>query len=300
LNIDPSVKWITDNATLQLGINSIMVFDDDADASLMMWPKIKAEWSPVEDALTLFVALDGYLKHNAYSVIAEENPFADPFHDVANTNYKSVVSGGFKGKLTPKTNYVVEASYSTISDQHFYITESQNLYNPLALNRKLNNTFSWIYNDLKVMKLSGEVLHSVSSDFSFHLLGNYYSYDLNSEQKAWQMPNFDFTISGIFQPADRLKINADLFLIGKRTALIRDYELPVPTIQNPNPINLVGSDHEVNMKAVIDLNVGSDYELSDRLNLFIRLNNLGFQKYDQWLGYASKGFNWMAGLSYTF
>jgi outer membrane receptor protein involved in Fe transport len=54
------------------------------------------------------------------------------------------------------------------------------------------------------------------------------------------------------------------------------------------------------MKAVIDLNVGSDYELSDRLNLFIRLNNLGFQKYDQWLGYASKGFNWMAGLSYTF
>jgi len=36
------------------------------------------------------------------------------------------------------------------------------------------------------------------------------------------------------------------------------------------------------------------------LNLFVKLNNFGFQKYEQWLGYTNKGFNWMAGLSYSF
>lgn len=299
-NINPSVKWVADNASLQLGLNSTMVFDDDTDASLMIWPKIKAEWSPVQEVLTLFAGLDGHLKHNTYSVIAEENPFADPYHDLANTNYKSVISGGLKGKLGPKTNYVAEASYSKVNDQHFFILESQNLYNPLALNRKLNNTFSWLYNDMKMLRLSGEVLHSVSDDLSFHLAGNYYSYQLNSNQKAWQMPNLDVTFSCIFKPTDRLKINTDLFIIGKRTALIRDYELPAPTIQNPNPVSLVNTDTEVNMKTVFDLNVGADYELSNKLNFFGRLNNLAFQKYDQWPGYTSKGFNWMAGFSYSF
>jgi hypothetical protein len=300
LNINPSVKWQTSNASLQVGLNTTMLFDDDTEASLMIWPKIKAEWSPVEQVLTLFAGLDGRLQHNTYSSVAAENPFVDPYHDVANANYKYIFSGGFKGKLSSKTNYVAEASYSKVNDQHFFITESQNINNILAINRKLNNTFNWIYDDLKILKLTGEVLHSVSDDFSVHLVGNYYSYEMQSQQKAWQMPNFDLTFSAVYSPVERVKMYADVFVVGKRTALIRDYELPLPTIQNPNPVSLTKFDKQVNMDPIFDLNIGADYELTNKLNFFIKLNNVAFQKYEQWLGYTSKGFNWLTGFTYTF
>lgn len=293
LRANPSILLSSDAASLQIGLNTTLALDMDTNASFYIWPKVKAEWSPVPQILTLFVGLDGHLQHNTYSAIAAENPYADPYHDVANANYKYIFSGGFKGKFTPKTNYVAEASYSVVENQHFYVTESVNLfYGEGAGQKRLNNTFSWIYDDVNILKLSGEVMHSVSDNFSIHLLGNYYSYDLKSMEKPWQMPNFDFTLSGIYKPNDQLKFTTDIFVVGKRTALINDDS---PISSSTLPIS-----HEITMDPIIDLNVGAEYQFSNKLNFFAKLNNLGFQKYEQWLGYTNKGFNWMAGISYSF
>ncbi|MFA5326277.1 MAG: hypothetical protein WC384_00670 [Prolixibacteraceae bacterium] len=300
IQINPSAKWTADNASFEAGLNTTMLFDDDTDAVMFVWPKIRADWSPVPQILTLFVGADGYLTQNSYSAIAYENPYADPYHDVVNSNTKFVVSGGFKGKFSARTNYVAEVSYSKVTDQHFYITESQNLNNLLAENRWLKNTFSVVYDDYKLLKISAEVLHSVSDNFSLHLKGNYYSYNMNLLQEPWQMPNFDLTFSGIYQPGEKLKFNADIYVIGKRTALIRDFELPLPTIPDPNPVHLVNSEMQISMDPVFDLNAGADYQFSKKLGFFVRMHNFGFQKYEQWLGYTTKSFNWMAGISYTF
>ena len=289
LRANPSVMWSTENASLQLGLNTAIILDIDTDADLKIWPKVKAEWSPVPQVLTLFAGVDGHLQHNTYSAIAAENPYVDPYHDVANTNYKYIVSGGFKGKLTSKTNYVAEASYSAIEKQHFYILYGQDVFNLSSVGpRSLNNTFDWVYDDVNILKLSGEIMHSVSDNFSVRLLGNYYSYDLKSIAKPWQMPDFDFTLSGVYKPTEQIKFTADIFAVGKRSALIS--ELP-----NSSKPSLV-----VNMDPIIDLNVGAEYQFSPKLNFFAKLNNFGFQKYEQWLGYTNKGLNWMAGISYSF
>ncbi len=292
LRANPSVMWSTENASLQLGLNTAMILDIDIDADFKIWPKVKAEWSPVPQVLTLFAGVDGHLQHNTYSAIAAENPYVDPYHDVANTNYKYIVSGGFKGKLTSKTNYVAEASYSAIEKQHFYVTNGMDMFKPASTFRTLNNTFNVIYDDVNILKLSGEVMHSVSDNFSLHLLGNYYSYDLKSLKKPWQMPNFDFTLSGVYKPTEQIKFTTDIFVVGSRTALINDY--------SPNFSLAPPTSHEILMDPIIDLNVGAEYQFSSKLNFFAKLNNFGFQKYEQWLGYTNKGLNWMAGISYSF
>lgn len=289
LRANPSVMWSTENASLQLGLNTAIILDIDANADFKIWPKVKAEWSPVPQVLTLFAGVDGHLQHNTYSAIAAENPYVDPYHDVANTNFKYIVSGGFKGKLSSKTNYVAEASYSAIEKQHFYILYGHDVLNLSAAgSRSLNNTFDWVYDDVNILKFSGEVMHSVSDNFSVHLLGNYYSYDLKSLNKPWQLPNFDLTFSAIYKPTEQLKFSTDIFVVGKRSALIS--ELPLSSWPS-----LV-----VNMDPIIDLNVGAEYQFSPKLNFFAKLNNFGFQKYEQWLGYTNKGLNWMAGMSYSF
>ena len=289
LRANPSVMWSTENASLQLGLNTAMILDIDTDAAFKIWPKVKAEWSPVPQVLTLFAGVDGRLQHNTYSSIAAENPYVDPYHDVANTNYKYIVSGGFKGKLSSKTNYVAEASWSAVEKLHFYMLYGQDVLNLSPTGpQSLNNTFSWVYDDVNILKLSGEVMHSVSDNFSIHLLGNYYSYDLKSLDKPWQMPNFDLTFSAIYKPTEQLKFSSDIFVVGKRTALISE----LPSSSWPSLV--------VQMDPIIDLNVGVEYQFSPKLNFFAKLNNFGFQKYEQWLGYTNKGLNWMAGISYSF
>jgi len=123
-------------------------------------------------------------------------------------------------------------------------------------------------------------------------LGNYYSYDLKSLDKPWQMPNFDFTLSGVYRPTEQIKFTTDIFAVGKRTAVIMDDS---PLSSSTFPIS-----HEIIMDPIIDLNVGAEYQFSPKLNFFAKLNNFGFQKYEQWLGYTNKGLNWMAGISYSF
>jgi hypothetical protein len=298
LRANPSVLMSADNASLQIGLNTTLSLDADTDASFLVWPKVKAEWSPVPQILTLFAGLDGRLQHNTYSSIAAENPYVDPTHDVANANYKYIFSGGFKGKFSPKTNYVAEASYSAVKNQHFYITESVNFNSGGDVPHNLNNTFNWVYDDVNILKLSGEVMHSVSDNFSLHLLGNYYSYDLKSLDKPWQMPNFDLTVSGVYKPTGQLKFTTDIFVIGSRTAYIDNYWTSGITPSG----NYFGDFSEVNiqMDPIIDLNVGAEYQFSPKLNFFAKLNNFGFQKYEQWLGYTNRGLNWLAGISYAF
>ena len=251
LQINPSVKWQTDRASLLLGLNSTMVFDDDEDASFYVWPKVKADWSPVPQVLTLFVSVDGHLQHNTYSSIAEENPYINPYHDLLNSKY-TTLSGGFKGKLSSKTNYIAEASYSMIGNQHFYIIERVNYNESASAIRRVDNTFNWIYDDLNILRLSGEIMHSVSDKFSLHIQGNYYSYEPKLQLKAWQMPEFDFSFSGIFRPTEQLKFTADMFVVGNRTALIRDiYSAPYPYSLSIEPLL-----KEVSMDPIIDMNCG--------------------------------------------
>ena len=54
------------------------------------------------------------------------------------------------------------------------------------------------------------------------------------------------------------------------------------------------------MDPIIDLNAGVEYQFNDKLSFFTKLNNFGFQKYEQWLGYTNKSFNALVGASYKF
>jgi hypothetical protein len=296
MKADPSVKWATKNASLQAGLNFAVFMDDDTSPAVHFWPKVKAEWSPVEKILTLFAGTDGYLQHSTYSLIATENPYVDPYHDARSTDYRYILSGGFKGKLSSNTNYVAAVSYSSVKDQHFYVLHAVNMLNPSAMNRSLDNTFNLVYDNVKTMRLSGEVMHAVSDNFSLHLIGNYYSYEMQNQTKPWQMPNFDLTISGIYKPTEQIKFTTDIYLIGSRTGVVFE-----PNQENPsNGFNNNPQQIEISMDPIIDLNVGADYQFSSKVNFFVKINNFGFQKYEQWLGYTSRGLNWLAGISYSF
>ena len=62
LKLNPSVLFTADMASLRLGISSFSVFDDDNDFDYMLTPTVQADWSPIENTLTLFGSIDGRLQ----------------------------------------------------------------------------------------------------------------------------------------------------------------------------------------------------------------------------------------------
>ncbi len=299
LKLKPSVLFQADLASLRLGINSYSVIDDDSDGDYMFAPNVKAEWSPVEDALTLFAGADGHLQHNYYSAIAYENQYANPLHDIKNAKYSYILTGGLRGKFSPRFNFRFQADYSNIKDQHFYILQNSTIVaGSVAYAGTIrSNTFDVLYDDLKELTIGGELYYAASNEISFLLKGKYHSYDLKTLEEAWQKPGFEATTSINFNPEGPLKITADIYMIGERKALAQT------TIHNIDPLaNSVPTiaNTVYTMDPVIDLNFGLEYEYSRNLSFWGHVNNFSFQKYENWHGYTNQGMNLLVGLSYSF
>lgn len=293
---NPAVVFTKDNAMLQLGAKTFTMIDDDVDAKITITPNVKAEWAPVKDILTLYASADGMLEQNRYSKIAKENPFAAPDHDIRDTEYRYIISGGMKGKFSTKTNYLIGASYSNIKDKAFYYTSTFDYNNLLgATPRLISNTFDVLYDNLTLFKLSGEIFHASSENLSFHLKGNYYIYELNNVTEAWNMPDYDINFSISLKTDGPLSFNLNSYIIGQRQGLIKDL------ISSPlSSAAARYTEYSIKMDPYFDLNASLEYEYSKNLSFFLQLNNFAFQKYENWLGYANQGFNALAGVNFSF
>jgi hypothetical protein len=297
INLSPAILLQGDGAKLQAGIHTFTLLDDDDDARLLITPNIKAEWSPVDKLMTVFAGADGRLQQNHYSAVAAENRFVNPEQDIRNTEYQYILSGGIKGKFTPRFNYRAQVDYANIKDEHFYILkETETLETsgtPHLLTRA--NTFDVLYDDLKQLTLGFEFYYTASDFVNFHVQGKHFSYELDSLEHAWHKPDFEWRISTILNPEGPVRFNADIFFVSKRQALTRR------TTSNPLAFGVVElSETTYTLSSYVDFNFGVEYQYSPQLSFFGRANNFAFQKYENWLGYAQQGFNLLVGASLSF
>ena len=106
------------------------------------------------------------------------------------------------------------------------------------------------------------------------------------------MPDFDLMASSSFRIIERLTGFADLTVIGKRQAAV-NYMSILSSI-NPNALT------KFSMDPTISLNMGAAYELTGKIKLFGRIDNLLNRPNEQWLGYASQGLRILAGVTVGF
>lgn len=292
--------WYIGNKTanLKVGVNAWFIAETDEDSQAKVSPNIRANWAPVPELINIYAGIDGNYNSNHYSKIAYENPFVNPDHDLKNSFEKIRFYGGFDGKLSKKTNFKVSADYSIIDNQAFYyLNESYYIdpaYNPAPL--VVDNTFDVLYDNMKRLKLNAEVFHASSDKLDLIASINYYSYKLDEQIEAWNMPTWDANFSIGYKVNEQLSLSVDIFLIGQRKALIIEEINPfITTIAAQTPTYKSN-----NLDTAFDLNVKGNYQLTSKFSVFAQLNNFGFQQYQQWFGYPVQSFNFLAGVSYTF
>ena len=294
IRIAPSVRVDGTNWTLRGGVNFVAVSGKNGENSTKLYPDFEFNFRPVEGILTLYAGFKGDLKQNSYGDIATENPWADPRHNVLNTDYTYIVSGGLKGKISREIAYNLGLRYSKVKDLYFYALHSFNDPSASTIPGPViyNNAFNFVYDNAGIFNLSAEFSYVSGKDLSVVLKGNYYNYTLESLPFAPQKSNFDLSATTQLRIIDRLTGFADLEVVGQRKAINYFYD-PLFPLEPPQA-------GEFSIDPSIQVNLGATYELTSKFKLFGRVDNLLNRQNEQWLGYASPRLRMMAGATFSF
>ncbi len=297
IRMAPSVRIEGTNWTLRGGINFVAVLDKSDKNTMKLYPDFEFNFRPIEGILTLFAGFKGDLKNNRYSDIAFENYWADPRHNVHNTDYSYVVSGGLKGKITREISYNMGLKYSQVKDLYFYVLNGfPDLSSSTAPAPVIyNNAFALTYDNTGIFNLSTELSYVSGKDLSVVLKGNYYNYNLETLTFAPHKPNFDLSASAAFRIMDRLTGFTDLNVTGKQKALVENLVKETNPLANWGPLS-----QEFLIDPSVRINLGATYEMTGNFKLFGRADNLLNRQNEQWLGYASQGLRLIAGITLSF
>lgn len=297
LKVNPAAVFDSEVLKFRIGINSYTVLEKGEDADYMLAPNTRIEYAPAADVITLYAGTDGYLQANNYSTIVADNRFIRPDQNIKNTKYQYILTGGIKGKFLPQFGYNFYVSYASIKDQYFYYLQDTVMTGGGLTNLHKNNTFDVTYDKVKQLNIGGELNYNLNQEFDFRLKAEYHAYSLDSLQEAWLKPGFESSVSVFYDPAGPFKFTADLYFIGTRKALLQTTQINSDDLTFPIPT----TDVEIkNMDAILDLNVGVEYQFNKNLIFWGRTHNFAFKKYELFPGYTNQSFSVLAGISFSF
>lgn len=291
-------------ADITLGFKAWFVLSDQQEALGKITPDVRANYRPLPDKFSLFAGIGGDYINNHYSKMAYSNPFIDPELAVNNSFEKIKLYGGLEGKFSSSTNFKVGVDYSLVNDNPFFYLQEFVYTNPNedVVPVAIRNTFQTLYDDIALLKFNLEIFHARTEKTDIRLSGNYYSYQMDELEKAWNMPDWDANLSVNVKITDQLSAGTDIYLIGARTAMIEKIPLSgsttwIPSEEGPGDMQLYSN---YKLDTTFDLNVNATYQITQQFSAFARLNNFGFQEYQRWFGYPVQSFNALVGISYVF
>ena len=257
------------------------------------YPRASFQFNMVREVIVPYFGVDGYLESNNYRSMVEENPYVVPTLSVRPTSHKLIGYAGVKGRISKAFSYKIKGSYSIIDDQYFFVNDTTQL---------LKNQFSVVYSDVTLLNLHAEFTFRPSDSWKVFLKGNYYSYTLSTmstedgttrslrdDDHAWNKPDWDMSFQARYSMQEKIIVSAGVYAIGKR--FYEDFNTDFST---GLPVAL-----EESLPLAIDGNLGVEYNYSNLLSFWLRLNNVAAQRYYLYNQYPSFRFRAMVGFTYA-
>jgi len=267
-------KWMAD-----IGLAATVDMYTGESAKFYFHPQLNAQFDVYESIIIPYVGINGGLQKNSLRSLSNENPFISSVINYKNSNTKFNVFGGLKGNLSSKTSYDAKASYSIVDSMHFFVID-------YTQNGTLDNQYKVIYDNTNLFNVSGQVKYQYKEKVHFIAKGNYYLYDTKNLERAYHKPDYDITLSTVYNLKSKIILKADVFVIGNQFALTQ--------VEN----NFKYTTEPKLMKGIVDVNIGAEYRYSKMMSFFVNFNNIANTRYYRWEKYPSQRFNLMAGLTF--
>jgi hypothetical protein len=292
ISISPFIKKSSQQWAFKLGIQALL----DRSSNLHIYPDITFDFDVVPSYIRFFSALSGKLERNDPMKLFSENPYLislpQPYlfpdktlFRLPDTDHKLIVSAGLKGNTGGEGTYLISSSYSLINSMLFY----SNLVNPAGkVPFTRGNFFIPVTDNIELFNVHAEVNQIISDKLKINGIANYYSYNTGLEF-AWNKPGWDGKIGLKYNLKNKIIAGMELTAVGKRKLVSKgDY------------LNNQAKYTEVKVNpANFNLNLGAEYRYSKILSLWVKLDNIAYDRYYEWAYYPSERFLFMIGFTYS-
>lgn len=264
--IDPTVQFKTPNFKLNLGIQPTW---DNQQFSLL--PNLTAEARIKETGLNVELGWVGYFQKNSYRSLAGFNPWIQTPYSLVNTKISEQYLG-FKGSAGNHFTYQARLSFMQLYNQALFV-------NNYLDGRSFNILFD---PKIQALRIHGELGYHIQEKFSFIGSLNLNEYtSLTSYDKAYGLIPMEITGTFKWKVNKDLQIKADAFLWDGSS-----FQNKLAQSQKLDP--------------AADMNIGAEFSVMPKLNVWIQMNNLFNNKYQRWNQYEVLGFNVLGGVVYSF
>ncbi len=265
--IDPTIQFKTPNFQLNAGIQPSW---DNHIFSVL--PNFTAEIKIKDEKFVLQAGWIGYFNKNTYQSLAAFNPYIEQPNALLNTKVSEQYAG-FKGSVGKHFTYNGKLSFLKISNQPLFTndTAAQN-----------TQTFK-IFNEtnLQAVRIHGEIGYTDQEKLSLTAGVSLTQYTSQEKyDQPWGLVPFEITGALRYKVLKDLHLKADVFFWDGT-----HYRTKTQS-QKLDP--------------ALDLNIGGEYTILSKLNLFLQFNNVLNTHYQRWNQYDVLGFNVVAGVVYSF
>ena len=277
--IAPSISFVNEDLSVSLGVAAYVSLDsENSDTEFSLYPRLNASYRLMDETVIVYGGVEGGLEQNSYYNFMEENPFVSPTLYIMPTKKVYEGFGGVKGKLSNSVAYNLRASYGKDENKALFQANPLKSVEPNSKAYEYGNSFNVVYDEVNTLGVFGELQVPVSEMFSLGTNANYYNYNLDNQNKAWNLPDLKASIFSNFNITEQLYGGASLFFVGERKDLLQtDY-----IFNNPEPV-------EITLKGYVDANVHFGYRFTDRLSVFVKGSNLFGDNYKKWMNYPEIG-----------
>jgi len=270
---NPYVKFQGKNYKVSVGINFVQEFGANSRTNLL--PVVIAELPIVPGYATLFGGYTGDVIKGSLRNFSYENPYLKP-NLIENSIEKANIYGGIKGNGGAGFGFKAMVYFKTISNMPLYVNY-KNGAERFEIRYDTGNS--------NVLGLEGELNVKASDALNWTGKVEINRYDMKNEAEAWLKPGFRLHSNVRFAFNKKLKLDGEVVLNGDSQALT---------------FNADGTEKAITVKSYLDLSGGAEYLIKEKFGLFLRVNNLFGNKYQQLLYYPKVGFTAFGGINYSF
>ena len=271
-SVYPSLKKSKEEWQISLGFKVDILKSFYGD-SVYIYPETSLRIRVIENALSGFIGVSGYMDQNSYQSLTTENPYIIPGIHTGITNHPYIIYGGVDGYLSRKASYKFDLSAEATQDMVFFINSDSTA---------LQNQFEIVTDDADIIKLHGEINWEPLSFLSFFISSNYYSYKLYALEKPWHRPAFELFAITRYNFKQKIYADVEFIMLGKRYA------------------NDLNTGQAKTLDPIYDLNLKIEYKYSNVLSIFLDFYNLTSKEYYLWNQYPVQRLNVIGGIVYKF
>lgn len=278
LIVNPTYSYTTDNFKIDANLNLVLNINSEASkTNFFFLPSVIATIPMIKNIMVLKGGIKSSFVQNSYASLVNKNAFVSPTLNIQASNTPVKLFVGLQGELSHTVSYNAEVGYSIENNKLLFVNNPNTglLANPY----QFGNTFSVLYNDVKVFNIKANLRANIIKNLDLGVNTVFNSYQINRALEAWNLPVFNI------EAYVNYSVNKWFTQLGLNTVSSRK------DFVNNTTIDIDG---------YVDINIKGGYKINKKLNAHLNIYNLLNNNYETFVNYQVQGFQALAGLSYKF